>query len=115
MARLVTVAIPVLNGSEYLDEVLAAVRAQEVKADVELLVVDSGSTDGSLEIAERRGARVHEIPKSEFSHGGTRNLMMELAKGERVAGSPRSWGASSMPKTWPRSSGRTSPARTQAT
>jgi glycosyltransferase involved in cell wall biosynthesis/SAM-dependent methyltransferase len=85
MARLVTVAIPVLNGSEYLDEVLAAVRAQEVAAEVELLVVDSGSTDDSLEIAERYGARVHEIPKSEFSHGGTRNLMMELAKGERVA------------------------------
>ncbi len=85
MARLVTVAIPVLNGSEYLDEVLAAVRAQEVEAEVELLVVDSGSTDGSLEIAGRHGARVHEIPKSEFSHGGTRNLMMELAKGERVA------------------------------
>jgi glycosyltransferase involved in cell wall biosynthesis len=85
MARVVTVAIPVLNGAEYLDEVLSAVRAQEVDREVELLVVDSGSTDGSLEIAERHGARVHQIPKSEFSHGGTRNLMMELAQGDHVA------------------------------
>ena len=85
MARAVTVAIPVLNGAEYLDEVLGAVRAQEVDLDVELLIVDSGSTDGSLEIAERHGARVHQIPKSDFSHGGTRNLMMELAEGDRVA------------------------------
>jgi glycosyltransferase involved in cell wall biosynthesis/SAM-dependent methyltransferase len=85
MTRVVTVAIPVLNGAEYLDEVLGAVRAQEVDQEVELLVVDSGSTDGSLEIAETHGARVHEIPKSEFSHGGTRNLMMELARGDRVA------------------------------
>jgi glycosyltransferase involved in cell wall biosynthesis len=80
-----TVAIPVLNGAEYLDEVLDAVRAQVIDVEVEILVVDSGSTDGSLEIAGRHGARVHEIPKSEFSHGGTRNLMMELTEGEYVA------------------------------
>jgi O-antigen biosynthesis protein len=85
MARVVTVAIPVLNGAEYLDEVLDAVRTQEVEHGVELLIVDSGSTDGSLEIAERHGALVHQIPKSEFSHGGSRNLMMELAQGDRVA------------------------------
>jgi glycosyltransferase involved in cell wall biosynthesis len=81
----VTVAIPVLNGAEYLEEVLSAVRVQDLEDEFEVLVVDSGSTDGSLEIAERHGARVHQIPKSEFSHGGTRNLMMELARGERVA------------------------------
>jgi glycosyltransferase involved in cell wall biosynthesis/SAM-dependent methyltransferase len=85
MALVVTVAIPVLNGAEYLDEVLGAVQAQDVDHEVELLVVDSGSTDGSLEIAERHGARVHQIPKSEFSHGGTRNLMMALAGGDHVA------------------------------
>jgi glycosyltransferase involved in cell wall biosynthesis len=81
----VTVAVPVLNGARYLDEVLAAVRAQRVDREVEILVVDSGSTDGSLAIAERHGARIHRISRSEFSHGGTRNLMMELAHGAHVA------------------------------
>jgi glycosyltransferase involved in cell wall biosynthesis len=81
----VTVAIPVLNGARYLDEVLAAVRAQRVDRELEILIVDSGSTDGSLEIARRHEAVVHEIPKSEFSHGGTRNRMMELARGDHVA------------------------------
>jgi GT2 family glycosyltransferase/SAM-dependent methyltransferase len=85
MSRTVTVAIPVLNGARFLDEVLTAVRAQQVDREVELLVVDSGSTDGSLEIARQHGARIHEIPKAEFSHGGTRNLIMELAQGEHVA------------------------------
>src|SRR3954447_9272727 len=85
MAAEVSVAIPVLNGARYLDEVLGAVRAQRVDREVELLIVDSGSTDGSLEIAERHGARIHRIPKQEFSHGGTRNLAMELAQGEHVA------------------------------
>jgi O-antigen biosynthesis protein len=81
----VTVAIPVLNGARHLDEVLAAVRRQRVDREVEILIVDSGSTDGSLEIARRHGAVVHEISKSEFSHGGTRNKMMGLARGEHVA------------------------------
>src|SRR3954452_7338921 len=85
MSRTVTVAVPVLNGARYLDEVLGAVRAQVVARDVELLVWDSGSTDGSVEIAARHGARIHEIPKSEFSHGGTRNRMAAMATGEHVA------------------------------
>ena len=85
MSDVVTVAVPVLNGARYLDEVLTAVRSQRVDREVEILVVDSGSTDGSAEIARKHDARVHEIPKSEFSHGGTRNLMMELARGDYVA------------------------------
>jgi glycosyltransferase involved in cell wall biosynthesis len=81
----VTVAIPVLNGERYLDEVLSAVRAQELDRELELLVIDSGSTDRSLEIARSHGAVVHEIPQSEFSHGGTRNMAMGLARGSHVA------------------------------
>jgi O-antigen biosynthesis protein len=81
----VTVAIPVLNGARYLSEVLETVRAQRVDHDVEILVVDSGSRDGSQEIARRHGAALHEIPAHEFSHGGTRNRMVELARGDHVA------------------------------
>ena len=82
---MVTVAIPVLNGARYLDEVLAAVRAQRIDRELEILIVDSGSTDGSVEIARRYGAVAHPIEKKDFSHGGTRNLLMELAQGEHVA------------------------------
>ena len=79
----VTVAIPVLNGGPLLTEVLEAVRGQTVAA--EILVIDSGSTDGSQALARRLGARVEEIPRSAFSHGGTRNRLMELSEGEHVA------------------------------
>ena len=85
MTASVTVAIPVLNGARYLDEVLAAVRRQRVNADVEILIFDSGSTDGSLEIASRHEARVHSINRAEFSHGGTRNQMAAMAAGDVVA------------------------------
>jgi rhamnosyltransferase len=81
----VSVALPVRNGAAHLDAVLAAVRAQRVDRPVEIVVVDSGSTDGSVAIARAHGARVEEIAPAAFSHGGTRNRLMELAAGDHVA------------------------------
>ncbi len=76
-------AIPVRNGGPALEGVLAALGRQTV--DHELIVCDSGSTDGSVQLARAHGARVLEIPPSEFNHGATRNLLMERAGGSRVA------------------------------
>jgi glycosyltransferase involved in cell wall biosynthesis len=80
----VTVAIPVLNGGWRLDEVLAAVRSQRLDRDIELLVCDSGSDDGSPDAAAEAGARVLRIEPHEFSHGRTRNLLAAEARGEHV-------------------------------
>ena len=57
MAEPVTVAIPVRNGGALLGEVLGAVRAQQLDRPLELLVADSGSTDGSRELARRTAPR----------------------------------------------------------
>lgn len=81
----VTVAIPVLDGGALLEDVLSAVGRQRVDRPVELLVADSGSSDGSRQAAERHGARVIDVPAGEFSHGGTRNMLMERAAGTHVA------------------------------
>jgi rhamnosyltransferase len=81
----VTVAIPVLNGGPLFETVLSAVRGQELERPLELVVADSGSTDGSREAAERHGATIVDVPSGEFSHGGTRNLLMERAAGTHVA------------------------------
>jgi glycosyltransferase involved in cell wall biosynthesis len=82
----VTVAIPVRNGGAALDETLSAVKSQEHGArSVQLLVCDSGSTDGSPALARAHGAEVVEIEPEEFSHGGTRNLLMKRAEGSHVA------------------------------
>jgi rhamnosyltransferase len=79
----VTVAIPVLNGGRRFAGVLQALAEQSVEH--ELLVCDSGSSDGSRRLARERGARVIEVAPGRFSHGGTRNRLMETAEGERVA------------------------------
>lgn len=85
--RSVTAAIPVLDGGEYFEQLLAALAGQENRAgvDFEILIVDSGSTDGSLEAARSAGARVIEIDKRDFQHGRTRNLLVREARGEVVA------------------------------
>jgi glycosyltransferase involved in cell wall biosynthesis len=79
----VSVVIPVKDGARHLEPLLAAVREQG-GPDVELLVVDSGSGDGSVALARAGGATVHEIPAAEFGHARTRNLAMELTSGEVV-------------------------------
>src|SRR5271157_5413586 len=78
-----TVAIPTRNGGELLERTLAALARQTVKH--ELLVCDSGSTDDSAQLALTHGARVLSIAPSQFSHGGTRNLLMEHSHGAHVA------------------------------
>ena len=85
MTEFVSVAIPVLNGGAILEQTLAAVRAQRVDAPVELVVCDSGSRDRSVALARGFDAEVIEIAPAEFSHGGTRNLLMERSRGSHVA------------------------------
>jgi glycosyltransferase involved in cell wall biosynthesis len=78
----VSVIVPVKDGARYLEEVLAAVASQRVDGDVETLVVDSGSSDESADIARTAGARVIEIAPSEFRHGTTRNFAAEQCIGD---------------------------------
>lgn len=80
----VTVAIPVRNGMPRVVEVLEAVAAQRTTRDVAVLVCDSGSRDGSDAAARRAGAEVFAIEPAAFSHGGTRNLLAERARGDVV-------------------------------
>jgi glycosyltransferase involved in cell wall biosynthesis len=81
----VTVAIPVRNGGALLGEALEAVRAQRLGRPVEVVVADSASSDGSDDMARRHGARVIAIAPGEFSHGGTRNLLVEQSRGDHIA------------------------------
>ena len=70
---MVSVIIPTYNASRYLDRQLRALRAQTVK-DLDILVIDSSSSDETVDIAKQHAIQTVIIPKEEFDHGGTRTL-----------------------------------------
>src|SRR4051812_2862073 len=86
-ARSVSVVVPVKDGAQYLGELLDAVLAQrgEAPAGLEILVIDSGSRDGSVAIARAAGVQVLEIDPPSFGHGRTRNLGAETTSGDVIA------------------------------
>jgi rhamnosyltransferase len=81
--RPLSVVIPTWNGGARFREVLLALASQDVEH--ELVVIDSGSRDGTPEAARAAGARLVSIPQAEFNHGTTRNRGIALARGEIVA------------------------------
>src|SRR6266545_5615602 len=81
-AEVISVLIPVKNGGSDVRRCLERIAAQQLSVEVEVVVVDSGSTDGSVELARGFGATVHEIPPEAFDHGGTRNLAAERSRGD---------------------------------
>lgn len=78
-----SVVIPTKNAGVQFHRVLKAVMEQKTPWSYEVLVIDSGSTDGTVEFVESVArVRLHQIPASEFGHGKTRNLGISLTSGE---------------------------------
>jgi len=80
----VSVVIPTLNGGAELDWLVRKLLSQRAVRAIEVVIVDSGSTDGSPERARAAGARVIDILPSEFSHSYARNLGARHATGEHL-------------------------------
>ena len=80
-----SIVLLTFNGEEYLEELLDAIAEQKTTFAFETIVIDSGSTDRTLEIVRRHAVRLHQIPNSEFNHGGTRNLGATMAQSDYVA------------------------------
>ena len=81
---MISVVIPVKDGGADLVRCLSEISRQQVDDEVEVVVVDSGSRDGSVARVRSFGARVHEIPAEEFHHGRTRNIGADLARGDTL-------------------------------
>jgi len=80
----VTVVIPTRNAGALFGQVLRGLAAQEYGGNLELVVVDSGSSDQTPDLAREFGARVIQIPPESFDHGLTRNLGIAQGTGELV-------------------------------
>jgi glycosyltransferase involved in cell wall biosynthesis len=80
MRPVASVGIPVYNGAAYLPAALASAQEQDL-ADIEIVISDNGSTDGTQEIcldAARRDARIRYL-RSERNRGGAWNYMRVAA------------------------------------
>ncbi|MEM6910625.1 MAG: glycosyltransferase family A protein [Verrucomicrobiota bacterium] len=81
----VSVVMRSYNEAWAIGETLAALREQDFPGETELLVIDSGSSDGSPEIIESFApARFHQIPKGTYVPGVVLNWGMRQARHEWV-------------------------------
>jgi glycosyltransferase involved in cell wall biosynthesis len=81
-SKTATIVIPTKNAEPYIEETLQAIFSQETDVDFEVLVVDSGSKDRTLEILPAYPVRIIQIPAENFNHGLTRNLGAQQARPE---------------------------------
>jgi rhamnosyltransferase len=81
----VSVVIPTRNGGPRLLRLLEQVKAQETAFEVEHVVIDSRSSDGSDEAARRAGFRVLTVDPRDFDHGATRDQAIAATSGRAIA------------------------------
>lgn len=81
----VSIVIRTYNEAQHLSGLLEGVQQQQAPGvEAEVIVVDSGSTDSTLEIARRFACRIEHIPKAEFSFGRSLNWGCRAATGEAL-------------------------------
>ena len=84
MKSLVSIVIPNHNGALFLLEAITSAIEQDYP-NTEIIVVDDGSTDDSLELLEVYNGRVEVIRTENFGAASARNLGIMAAKGEYIA------------------------------
>ena len=83
MSPQVSIVIRCYNEEQHIGRLLSGI-AQQTAQDVEVLVVDSGSTDATLAIASRFPVRILTIAPDAFSFGRALNLGCQTAQGEYI-------------------------------
>lgn len=78
-----SIVIRAFNEAAHLPRLFQGIRAQTVQ-DVEVILVDSGSTDDTVAIAEANGAKIVHIRPEEFTFGRSLNLGVQAASHELV-------------------------------
>jgi glycosyltransferase involved in cell wall biosynthesis len=80
----ISVIIPTKNAGDDFSFTLEKIQNQKGMQNIEIIIVDSGSTDNTLSLAEKYGARIITILPEEFNHGKTRNLGASNADGDYI-------------------------------
>ncbi|HEX2697007.1 MAG TPA: glycosyltransferase family 2 protein [Anaerolineales bacterium] len=80
---LVSVVIPSLNQGRFIEETICSVLAQSYP-HIELIVVDGGSTDETLDVLMKYGDAIQWISEPDGGHADAVNKGFRLAKGEII-------------------------------
>ena len=80
---LASIVIRTLNEATYLGDLMEMISRQKLEGlSCEVVVIDSGSTDDTVEIARSHGCRITTIAKEDFSFGRSLNQGCDFADGE---------------------------------
>ena len=82
---LVSVVIPAYNCSKYIKETISSILNQQSEADLEIIVIDDGSTDDTADIVRAIGNPVRIISQKNAGVCAARNRGIKEAKGEFIA------------------------------
>ena len=80
----ISVIIPNYNYARFLDQAIQSVLKQTY-GNLELIVVNNGSTDNSLKVVEKYGSQILLIDQANLGQSGARNSGLSVAKGDLVA------------------------------
>jgi glycosyltransferase involved in cell wall biosynthesis len=80
-----SVVVLTFNGGEVLRRSLDAIFRQTIDTEVEVILVDSGSTDGTEDLDQSYDVRMVRIPNDRFNYGYARNLGFRSASGDFIA------------------------------
>ncbi|UCD83290.1 MAG: glycosyltransferase [Deltaproteobacteria bacterium] len=81
----ISIIIPTKNEEDNIEMCLEGIFSQDIDKKYEVIVIDSGSTDSTLDIIRKYPVKLFEIKPDEFDHGGTRNLGAEISRGKYIA------------------------------
>ncbi len=77
---MISVIIPTHNAGEYIHRLIESLKSQSVTG--EIIVIDSSSSDSTVQAAESYGIKTVVIEKKDFDHGSTRNIAVAHCTGD---------------------------------
>lgn len=80
----ISIVIPTKNAGPDFEFTLEKIKNQKGVKKAEIVIIDSGSTDGTQALAEKYGAGFYSIKPEEYNHGSTRNIGAEKVSGDYV-------------------------------
>jgi len=85
MTKTISCVIRTYNEAKWIGRLIDTLRSQSnVSFDIEIVVVDSGSTDGTVDIVKNLDVKLMEIQKAEFNYSRALNLGIEKSTGDLI-------------------------------